>query len=125
MGGIQFVFTLPPSAEEVQETGSDRTPGEEIDIETHILPEKTISKASKPGPLTKKLVTKKEPLPPGLEKPPYSYAVLIAEAINSTSDRRMTLSEIYQYIAMNYEYYQYANNGWQVGFRVTIQVSLI
>lgn len=47
-------------------------------------------------------------------KPPYSYASLIAQAINSSSDKRMTLNGIYNYITTNYPYYQMAQNGWQV-----------
>jgi hypothetical protein len=47
-------------------------------------------------------------------KPPYSYASLIAQAINSSTDKRMTLNGIYNYITTNYPYYQMAQNGWQV-----------
>lgn len=47
-------------------------------------------------------------------KPPYSYASLIAQAINSCKDKRMTLNGIYNYITTNYPYYQMAQNGWQV-----------
>lgn len=47
-------------------------------------------------------------------KPPFSYASLIAQAINSTSSRKMTLNGIYQHITTNYPYYQMAQNGWQV-----------
>lgn len=49
-----------------------------------------------------------------LKKPPYSYATIIAQAINSTEDKRMTLSGIYNYITTNFPYYQLAQNGWQV-----------
>ncbi len=111
MGGIQFVFTLPPSQEEEEEEESVSEKEEHVDLLSHIKPQKT---QKTPRERKKGIPTKKEPIPPGLEKPPYSYAVLIAEGINSTPDKRMTLSEIYQYIAQNYEYYQYANNGWQV-----------
>lgn len=47
-------------------------------------------------------------------KPPYSYASLIAQAINSTKNKRMTLNGIYTHITTNYPYYQMASNGWQV-----------
>lgn len=47
-------------------------------------------------------------------KPPFSYASLIAQAINSTEDKRMALHEIYNYITTHYPYYQMAQNGWQV-----------
>lgn len=47
-------------------------------------------------------------------KPPYSYVNLITFAINSTSKKRMTLNEIYQWIAENFNYYKNAGNGWKV-----------
>lgn len=50
------------------------------------------------------------------DKPPYSYATLIAQAITSTDDKRMALHEIYNYITHHYPYYNMAQNGWQVSF---------
>jgi len=47
-------------------------------------------------------------------KPPFSYASLIAQAINSTPSRKLTLNGIYQHITNHYPYYQLAQNGWQV-----------
>lgn len=47
-------------------------------------------------------------------KPPYSYVNLITFAINSTARRKMTLNEIYQWIAENFSYYKNAGNGWKV-----------
>jgi len=47
-------------------------------------------------------------------KPAYSYANLITFAINSSPDKRMTLSEIYQWIVDKYPYYRDAENGWKV-----------
>lgn len=47
-------------------------------------------------------------------KPPFSYATLIAEAINSSEDKRLTLSGIYSYISEHYAYYKHTKNGWQV-----------
>ena len=47
-------------------------------------------------------------------KPPYSYANLITFAINSTHRKKMTLSEIYQWICDNFPYYKDAGNGWKV-----------
>ena len=47
-------------------------------------------------------------------KPPYSYANLITFAINSSSKKKMTLSEIYQWICDNFPYYREAGNGWKV-----------
>ena len=47
-------------------------------------------------------------------KPPYSYANLITFAINSSSKKKMTLSEIYSWICENFPYYKEAGNGWKV-----------
>lgn len=47
-------------------------------------------------------------------KPPYSYANLIMHAINSTSKKRMTLSEIYAWICDNFPYYKDVGSGWKV-----------
>ena len=52
---------------------------------------------------------------PGHEsKPAYSYANLITFAIKSSPEKRMTLSEIYQWICDKYPYYRDAGNGWKV-----------
>ena len=48
-------------------------------------------------------------------KPAYSYANLITLAINSSREKRMTLSEIYHWICDKYPYYRDAGNGWKVG----------
>lgn len=56
-----------------------------------------------------------EPVPPQKDgKPPYSYANLITFAINSSARKKMTLSEIYQWICDNFPYYKEAGNGWKV-----------
>lgn len=47
-------------------------------------------------------------------KPPFSYTHLISEAISSTERKRMSLSEIYQWIRENYPYYRSAAPGWKV-----------
>lgn len=47
-------------------------------------------------------------------KPPYSYANLITFAINSSQKKKMTLSEIYQWICDKFPYYKDAGNGWKV-----------
>jgi len=55
-------------------------------------------------------------------KPTYSYANLITFAISSSPEKRMTLSEIYQWICDKYPYYRDAGNGWKVSGSVSVPV---
>lgn len=48
------------------------------------------------------------------EKPPYSYATLIAHAILTSKDGRLTLNDIYTWISKNYPTFSVGNGGWQV-----------
>lgn len=52
-------------------------------------------------------------------KPPYSYAILICMAMQEKPDRRITLSQIYNWIADNFAYYRQADQNWQVGIAIT------
>ena len=47
-------------------------------------------------------------------KPPFSYATLIAQAIFSSEEEKMTLANIYSFIADKYAFYRHSNSGWQV-----------
>ncbi len=49
-------------------------------------------------------------------KPPFSYAQLIVQAILSSPEKQMTLSQIYNFISAQYPYYEANNRGWQVRF---------
>jgi len=58
-------------------------------------------------------------------KPPFSYTYLITEAIGSTEHKRMSLSEIYQWIRENYPYYRTAAPGWKVREKLFINIQLV
>lgn len=48
------------------------------------------------------------------DKPPYTYATLVAFAILLSADGRLLLSDIYRWIAQTYPYYVPNQRGWQV-----------
>jgi len=47
-------------------------------------------------------------------KPPYSYATMIAQAIFSSEEEKLTLNNIYQWIMEKYAFYRHSQTGWQV-----------
>lgn len=53
----------------------------------------------------------------GDEKPPYSYVALCAMAIHSSSNKMMTLSQIYKFITENFPFYQKNSTKWQNSLR--------
>ncbi|OQR72766.1 hypothetical protein BIW11_10174, partial [Tropilaelaps mercedesae] len=52
--------------------------------------------------------------PGPLRKPPYSYSTLISFAINSSPTKKMTLADIYNWICLNFPFYQEAGPGWKM-----------
>ncbi|CEP06992.1 hypothetical protein [Parasitella parasitica] len=57
------------------------------------------------------------------EKPPYSYATLIAHAILSSKDGRLTLNDIYQWISQKYPVFSMGNGGWQNSIRHNLSLN--
>lgn len=47
-------------------------------------------------------------------KPPFSYATMIAQAIFSSEEEKLTLNNIYTWIMEKYAFYRHTSSGWQV-----------
>ncbi|XP_076035950.1 uncharacterized protein LOC143021939 isoform X2 [Oratosquilla oratoria] len=58
------------------------------------------------------------------KKPPYSYVALIAMAIKESTERKLQLSEIYQWIATKFPYYAQQNAKEKQGWKNSIRHNL-
>ncbi|KAL1998226.1 hypothetical protein VTN02DRAFT_6620 [Thermoascus thermophilus] len=56
-------------------------------------------------------------------KPPYSYATMIAQAIFSSEEEKLTLNSIYQWIMEKYAFYRHSQSGWQNSIRHNLSLN--
>lgn len=57
------------------------------------------------------------------EKPPYSYIALIVMAIQSSPTRRLTLSEIYQFLQQRFAFFRGSYTGWKNSVRHNLSLN--
>ncbi|XP_056295747.1 forkhead box protein N2 [Pseudoliparis swirei] len=87
----------------------------------NLLPLKSLHKMT-PLPQLESSVPAR-PLPPASSKPPYSFSSLIFMAIEDSSDRRLPVKDIYDWIVNHFPFYRTASGGWRNSVRHNLSLS--